>query len=82
MNEEILFFTAPWCGPCQQMKRVIKESNVENLNINIIDISEEGAMQKVCDYEVLNVPLFIKLVDNKETNRKAGSITINELQNL
>ena len=33
MKKEILFFSAPWCGPCKQMKNMLDESVKKELNI-------------------------------------------------
>lgn len=80
MNTELLFFSAPWCGPCSQMKTILSESIQKELNVTLIDISED--MEKAVEYQVMNVPTFVKIQDGKEVSRKIGSITINELKNL
>ncbi|NDG53748.1 MAG: thioredoxin [Flavobacteriia bacterium] len=35
MKTEILFFSAPWCGPCSQMKSMLSESISNELNIRV-----------------------------------------------
>jgi thioredoxin 1 len=80
MNTKILFFSAPWCGPCKMMKSSLNESVQKDLNIEIIDISQD--MDKATEYQVMNVPTFIKVVDNQEVARKVGSATIDQLKNL
>ena len=82
MKTEILFFSAPWCGPCSQMKSLLKESNLEDVQIKMIDISEKDSLDFAIKYEVTSVPLFVKLVDNKEVSRKSGFMTINDLKTL
>lgn len=79
MNK-ILFFSAPWCGPCTQMKMTLSESIKNELGIEIIDISED--METAAEYQVMNVPTFIKIKDGKETARKIGATTIETLKNL
>lgn len=78
--KRILFFSAPWCGPCTQMKMTLSESIKNELGIEIIDISEN--MEKASEYQVMNVPTFIKLEDGKETARKIGAVTIESLRNF
>lgn len=80
MKEEILFFSAPWCGPCKQMKTMLTESIRDELNIKIIDISED--MEIAAKYEVMNVPSFVKVKDDKIISRKVGSTTIEKLKVL
>ena len=80
MKEEILFFSAPWCGPCKQMKTMLSENVRDELNIKIIDISED--MEIAAKYEVMNVPSFVKVKDDKVISRKVGSTTIEKLKLL
>ena len=80
MNSKILFFSAPWCGPCSGMKNKLNEDVIKDLNLEIIDISTQ--MCVATKYQVMNVPTFIKVVDDKEVNRKVGAISINDLKNL
>ena len=78
--KRILFFSAPWCGPCTQMKMTLSESIKNELGIEIIDIAEN--MEKASEYQVMNVPTFIKLEAGKETARKIGAVTIESLRNF
>lgn len=78
MENEILFFTAPWCGPCKSMKSMLNESTKKELNIKIIDITED--MELATKFEVMNVPMFIKTKNGLEVSRKLGSMTIQGLR--
>ena len=80
MDTQILFFSAPWCGPCRMMKSTLNESVRDDLNIKVIDISED--MDTATKYQVMNVPTFVKLIDGKEVARKIGSTTIETLKTL
>lgn len=80
MKKEILFFSAPWCGPCRQMKTMLSESIKEELSIKIIDISED--METASQHQVMNVPTFVILEDGKEKTRKIGATTIDGLRVL
>lgn len=80
MKEEILFFSAPWCSPCKHMKTILTENVRDELNIKIIDITED--MEIAAKYEVMNVPSFVKIKDDKIISRKVGSTTIEKLKLL
>jgi len=80
MNTEILFFSASWCGPCKMMKSALSEDLISELNIRVIDIAAD--MELATEYQVMNVPTFIKIKDGKETARKIGATTIETLKNL
>ena len=78
MSKQILFFSAPWCGPCRQMKTMLNESIQNELNMEIIDISKN--MDKATEHKVMNVPTFVVLEDGKEVSRKIGGTTIDALR--
>ena len=80
MKTELLFFSAPWCGPCRQIKSMLSESILNELNMKIIDISQD--METAAKYHVMNVPTFIKIQDEEVVSRKVGSITIDGLKSL
>ena len=80
MKTELLFFSAPWCGPCKQMKSMLNESIQNELNMRIVDISED--MEIAAKYNVMNVPTFGKVQDGEVIARKIGSTTIDNLKLL
>ena len=80
MSTEILFFSAPWCGPCRSMKQTLNESVRDELNIKLIDITED--MELAANHQIMNVPTFVKLVDGQEVSRKSGAMTIQSLKEL
>jgi len=80
MSTEILFFSAPWCGPCRSMKQTLNESIRDDLNIKLIDITED--MELAANHQILNVPTFVKLVNGQEVARKSGAMTIQSLKEL
>ena len=80
MKTEILFFSAPWCGPCRQMKSILNESIQNELNIRIVDISQD--MEIAAKYQVMNVPTFVKIQNGEVVSRKIGSVTIDSLKLL
>ena len=78
MSTEILFFSAPWCGPCRSMKQTLNENVRNELNIKLIDITED--MELAANHQIMNVPTFVKLVDGQEVSRKSGAMTIQSLK--
>ena len=80
MKKEILFFSSPWCGPCRQIKAMLSESITSELNVRIIDISDD--MELAAAYKVMNVPTFVKTVDGLEVTRVIGATTIDALRKL
>lgn len=80
MSKEILFFSAPWCGPCKQMKMMLSESIRDEIGIKIIDITED--MDLAANHQIMNVPTFVVLEDGVEVSRKIGSTTIDYLRKM
>jgi hypothetical protein len=62
------------------MKTMLSESIKTELNIKIIDISED--MDLASKHQVMNVPTFVVLENGEEKNRKIGSTTIDGLKVL
>lgn len=77
---QILFFSSTWCNPCKRIKSELTEKIEDELNILSFDASQDYDV--FSEYQVSSVPTLIKLVNNKETNRHVGYISIEELKNL
>ena len=64
----LLYFTAPWCGPCQQLKPVLKSIGeeghvlVEALGEGEIDVDVHADLADT--HEVQGIPLLKYVVDS------------------
>lgn len=69
-----MHFTATWCVPCRQMKPIIEEFRFSNKDVEYhsIDVDLPENKELVKDFEVMGVPTFISLVDNKVHDRHTG----------
>ena len=86
INQEcymLFYFTASWCGPCQQIKPLIMKlyEGLESKNIKfyIVDIDNNDKLCEQCN--VTSVPTFILFKDKKSVNQCQGA-DINEVANL
>ena len=72
----VLYFTAVWCGPCQQMQRTtwVDERVVERLTTDglvvKIDVDEQKALSQ--KYQVRAMPTMLAMRDGKEVDRVVG----------
>jgi putative thioredoxin len=70
MNKTILYFSAPWCGPCKTLGPIMdKLSGLFNIRKINCDVDTEIAAK----YSVRSVPTLILLEGNKEINRVTGA---------
>ena len=76
---QLLYFTAPWCGPCKLLKPKLNQLTVSYRTINI-----DQDMATANKYNVRNIPCFIKInAQGQEVSRIVGnSVTIANIQRL
>ncbi len=76
---QLLYFTAPWCGPCKLLKPKLNQLTVSYRTINI-----DQDMATANKYNVRNIPCFIRINANgSEVSRLVGnSVTIANIQRL
>ncbi len=76
---QLLYFTAPWCGPCKLLKPKLNQLTVSYRTINI-----DQDMATANKYNVRNIPCFIKInAQGQEVSRIVGnSVTIDNIKRL
>ena len=77
--KQILYFSAPWCGPCKSFKPVMERLSQE-LPIRFIDVDSEP--QLVAEYGVRNVPTIVVTQDGREINKRSGVLTESQVRDL
>ncbi|MCE9585543.1 thioredoxin family protein [Candidatus Nomurabacteria bacterium] len=79
---EILFFTAPGCGPCSIVYPVLEEILKENpsLVFQKVSIDLEENTEIASRFRVRNVPTTIFLKDGEETKRIIGASKASDYQ--
>jgi thioredoxin 1 len=78
--KRLLYFSAPWCGPCKSMKPLM-ESFQHQMPITFIDV--DASPQTAAEYSVRNVPTVI-LIDEggREKGRLVGVQSESQLRAL
>ena len=70
-DEEIIFFTAKWCGPCKTMLPIINKLKLRYPNLKIVDVDIQK--NEANHYDVKNIPFLIKHKNGIIVNKLSGS---------
>jgi len=78
--KRVLYFSAPWCGPCRMFKPVIESLKSEGISVTAIDVDSDKLT--VDKYGVRSVPTTIILnTDGSVHMRLTGAKSKQELIN-
>tara|TARA_B100001778_G_scaffold182009_1_gene149812 strand:- start:202 stop:450 length:249 start_codon:yes stop_codon:yes gene_type:complete len=76
---KIIYFTAPWCGPCKALGPVMEKLS---LSIPIHKVNIDNDTEKSTHYGVRAVPTLIKVDDqNNEIKRTVGNKSEQDILN-
>ena len=67
--KEILYFSAPWCGPCKQLGPIIKSLSGQ---VNVRKINVDNDTELSAKYSVRNVPTLVLVKDGVVLKRTVG----------
>ena len=67
--KQILYFSAPWCGPCKQLGPVM-ESLSGQINYRKINVDNDTELST--KYSVRNIPTLVLLKNGETVNRTTG----------
>ena len=78
MEKGILYFSAPWCGPCKVLGPTM-ERLASELPITKINVDEDNTTS--AKYGIRNIPTLI-LIDGagKEVNRLVGNVSEQQIK--
>eukprot|EP01060_Flectonema_neradi_P033402 TRINITY_DN55_c2_g1_i1.p1 TRINITY_DN55_c2_g1~~TRINITY_DN55_c2_g1_i1.p1 ORF type:complete len:186 (+),score=31.41 TRINITY_DN55_c2_g1_i1:62-619(+) len=75
-TEVLVYFTATWCKPCQQIKPAVsKIATTTSLRVMSIDVDMFQDIQDECT--VTAMPTFILFANGKEISRSTGAVEAN-----
>jgi len=67
--KKILYFSAPWCGPCKQFGPVMEQMG-QSIPVQKINVDDQPDLATA--YSVRNVPTVIIVKDGEVVNRMVG----------
>lgn len=75
MDKGILYFSAPWCGPCKVMSPLIEQMGKQG-KINVKKVNVDYDAQLPQKYSVKSVPtLILTDLQGNEIKRKVGNLS-------
>ena len=71
---KVLDFWAEWCGPCKFMEPILEELEKELTGrIQIEKINVDENQDKAATYQVMSIPTYVIIKDDKEQERLIGA---------
>lgn len=67
---ELLAFSSPYCGPCQQLKPTLAQMQQQGYPIKQIDVTQHPALAS--QYNVSRVPCLVMVRSGREIGRQLG----------
>ena len=77
--KQVLYFSAPWCGPCKAFKPVM-ESLQSEMSIQFIDV--DASPQTATTWNVRSVPTVLVIENGIEKGRLVGARPKEEVRAL
>jgi thioredoxin 1 len=71
---QVLYFTAEWCNPCQRTKPVAEELHAEGI-IDFQFIDADSQIDMINKFSIKAVPTYILIKNGKEIKRMNGAKT-------
>ena len=75
MDKGIIYFSAPWCGPCKVMSPLIEQMGQQGkIRVRKVNVDYEASITQ--QYNVKNVPTMVLTdLEGNEIGRKIGQMS-------
>ena len=68
----LLYFTAPWCGPCKQFGPIVEKFKTNHPDVMVVKIDVDEKRDLAGLYGVRGIPTVISLEYGAERTRRTG----------
>ena len=77
-GKTLLKFSSTWCQPCKMLSEIIKQTNLDNVELVEIDIDTQTDL--AVKYHIRSVPTLVLLDNGVEIKRHVGMTTQSKLE--
>jgi thioredoxin 1 len=78
----VLYFSAPWCGPCRMFGPAFDETVAEFDNVDVQKINIDDEVELAIKYEIMSIPTVILEKDGVELFKHKGVMPKTHLKDL
>lgn len=75
--KNLVIYSASYCNPCKQLKKIIEDTNL-GIPVNIIDIEDDPV--STSEYAIRGVPTVLLMSDNQVMKRRSGYMNAEQLK--
>ena len=75
----MLYFSAPWCGPCKTLAPIVNELSSQ---INVRKINVDNDTELASKFGIRSVPTLVLVENGVEIRRKVGVLTKEQILNF
>ena len=61
----VVYFTAPWCGPCRILGPFIEELSIKYTGLNFVKVNADEAQELMMEYKIQAVPTVLLFVNGE-----------------
>ena len=76
----VVYFTAPWCGPCKMFSPLIEEVASEYAHkVTFVKLNVDDASGIAARYMVMSIPTLVLFKDGNPCNKRTGFSSKNDV---
>ena len=75
-------FYADWCGPCRAMAPILEELDEDRTEVKILKVNVDEAPKVSQQFGIMSIPTLIVFKGGKETAKRVGLCSKEEIINL
>lgn len=80
-NDAVIYFSAPWCGPCKVFEKICEKVEEKLGNkIGFLKVNIDEVVPAASTYQVQSVPTVVMFRNGREIMRLVGSVTLKKLE--